>query len=494
MGNIAVKEDEQIGILYNKYWHSRIYGLYYKPEKRIIYVGSTFRKNRDRLKSHFVDAKQGSMRKIPEFIRKNGKDNIEIKTLEYYKCNDENELLRREQMWINYLGTPECNDKIACFTEYYGLEFKYMYSEMHDDVKCCCGAVVKRVYMSEHAESEKHKYLIKIKNAIFNNPKLTAIEFTKSNDACENCFVIFNANKNRKSHMESNKHIDFSKLISLWREEASKPKFEKVELKMETDESSEYYSQIYMLVSKKDRSKKYVGRTKLGINRRVNLHGVSATASKKGIVNVKKYMETTLNKYINEVGGIKNFDVYILEDTKVSDVFELSKIEQKYMDIINPCLNKYDAYIDYKNTKSTTNGETKENHKKIYKSKITECECGHNLTLGYISGHRKSELHKDMMAIKSKILNGTDEKIEKFKLLENDKYMCECYVIRTSKKSLVEHIKTEAHKKTMSCINKFREIRKKDEEKKSKIQLKEKMFNNTKNMIINSNLTKSIML
>jgi len=119
-------------------------------------------------------------------------------------------------------------------------------------------------------------------------------------------------------------------------------------------------------------------------------------------INNKKH-NYKVYQFIREHGGFENWEMILIENVNCNTKLELHKIERKYIEELQPSLNKH---LPLRNKKEyyNDNKEKITEHKKEYriknKDKINEsqkekftCECGGKFTKCHKSRHFKSKKH-----------------------------------------------------------------------------------------------------
>lgn len=428
-------------IPHNPYWESRIYLISHNIIEILKYVGSSIYTKNKRFKEHITHIKYGPKTPLYENMEKCGAENFSIKILEYYKCENENELLRREQQWITHLNT-HLNVGIACFTEYYGIDFKYMSAEGNDKITCSCKSEIVRKALCDHVKTNKHIELMDIKNKIFNNPMIIPSNDDKS--LCDDCFAII---VDKDKHDKSAVHAEYSKLVSAWKIESKTKIIPKIEFIENSSELQENVGKIYAIVRKSDNAVIYVGRTQIGLNGRYRIHWLDARTVKKGTN--KTMLNNEFYNYINELGQ-DNLYICLLEDTGTNMLGIIKEREQYWTDIISK------THKLFNKCRASTAGSQ---GAKKYKPVDAKCnDCTFIVRQHRMVTHKKSTIHQHLMDIKKKIDEKTDEKIDSFKQLEKGKIQCSCYIILSDKRTWTNHVTGTTHAKYMNVINKFRGI------------------------------------
>jgi len=141
----------------NKYQQSKIYKLT-SPHTDQIYIGSTCQKLlSNRLGEHKYEHINRSNKNISSFkLFELG--NVKIELIENYPCNSRQELIIREQHWLN--TSPNCiNTKNA----YISIEDKKAQKQIKDKkyllikINCICGSNVIRKAIARHNKTLKHQ-------------------------------------------------------------------------------------------------------------------------------------------------------------------------------------------------------------------------------------------------------------------------------------------------------------------------------------------------
>ena len=114
---------------YNKYHKGKIYKIIDNTNNE-IYIGSTIRSLKRRLREH-LDQKDDDCNRITKRIINN--NNYDIQLIENYPCQNKIELIKREQFWID--NTDCINIKKAFVAENKKDYDKIRYQENKDEIK-----------------------------------------------------------------------------------------------------------------------------------------------------------------------------------------------------------------------------------------------------------------------------------------------------------------------------------------------------------------------
>ena len=93
------------------YNNGKIYQLIFgdRPER---YIGSTTRELHQRLSGHRSTMASEKIKNLVDIV---GRMNVKIVLIEYFPCNDKNELLKREQYWIDELKPVLNTQPASCW-------------------------------------------------------------------------------------------------------------------------------------------------------------------------------------------------------------------------------------------------------------------------------------------------------------------------------------------------------------------------------------------
>ena len=105
--------------------------------------------------------------------------------------------------------------------------------------------------------------------------------------------------------------------------------------------------------------------------------------------------------------GIDNFFIELIEKCPCNDIEELRRKEGEYMKLIKSSLNTYLAgrtRQEYRDTHKEQKATRMKTYREMNKQKINErnaekvtCECGCVVSNGYLSRHRQSKKHIELM-------------------------------------------------------------------------------------------------
>ena len=128
-----------------------------------IYIGSTVKKYlSSRLAEHiyyYDKYLNGNKYYISSYeILKHG--DYEIRLIESYPCENKNDLLKKEQEYIDIYENI-CVNKQKAYTGLSIQEYNKQYrknnrQKISEKITCACGAVVRNDYLSKHKRTKKH--------------------------------------------------------------------------------------------------------------------------------------------------------------------------------------------------------------------------------------------------------------------------------------------------------------------------------------------------
>ena len=132
----------------NKYSNCKIYCIYCYDE--YYYIGATRTELRYRLSHHKQDSKKYTNRRVYRHINNIGWDNVDIKCLETFTCSSRQEMLQKENEYIQaVIGDDYClNNILAHLTEEELKEKQAHYRQEHRDKIL----EYKKLYRQENAE------------------------------------------------------------------------------------------------------------------------------------------------------------------------------------------------------------------------------------------------------------------------------------------------------------------------------------------------------
>ena len=152
----------------NKNIYCCIYILINKLTNEIFYVGSTkrllntilhqLRFNAFNITQNAFNSKLYNYVRLMNINDGSGYYNIEIFSLEYFKCNSKIELLYRERYYIELLK-PICNEVIPIKSNEEKKETKKKYTEK---IICLCVKYYAKQYKLAHEKTLYHKEIIKL--------------------------------------------------------------------------------------------------------------------------------------------------------------------------------------------------------------------------------------------------------------------------------------------------------------------------------------------
>jgi hypothetical protein len=131
--NVEEPTMAETNVAETKYKNGKIYCLYCDDES--YYIGSTITELRFRLRDHKQAAKKYPGRRVYKHINEIGWENVKIECIEEYPCNSLEELLQKEDEYIEAMIDDEncLNIKSAYSTEEEKMEYIKQYRKEHRD-------------------------------------------------------------------------------------------------------------------------------------------------------------------------------------------------------------------------------------------------------------------------------------------------------------------------------------------------------------------------